>query len=118
MVGGAWTIVPSFLKAYYGMNEIITSLMMAYLGINFANYLIKGPFLTNVGFVPQTRVMPFKYLLPYIPGTRIHFGIVVALAALAVVYYMQTPRMGCVYGYWAPTPRPPCTPASTYAGTS
>ena len=90
VVGGAWTIVPSFLKAYYGMNEIITSLMMAYLGINLANYLIKGPFLTNVGFVPQTRVMPFKYLLPYIPGTRIHFGIVVALAALAVVYYMQT----------------------------
>ena len=90
VVGGAWTIVPSFLKAYYGMNEIITSLMMAYLGINFANYLIKGPFLTDVGFVPQPRVMPFKYLLPYIPGTRIHFGIVIALVALAVVYYMQT----------------------------
>jgi ABC-type uncharacterized transport system permease subunit len=89
-VGGAWTIVPSFLKAYYGMNEIITSLMMAYLGINFANYLIKGPFLTNVGFVPQTRVMPFKYLLPYLPSTHIHVGIVIALVALALVYYMQT----------------------------
>jgi general nucleoside transport system permease protein len=90
MVGGAWTIVPSVLKAYYGMNEIITSLMMAYLGINLANYLIKGPFLTDVGFVPQTNVIPFDYLLPYLPGTRIHVGIVVALVALGIVHYMQT----------------------------
>jgi len=90
VVGGAWTIVPSVLKAYYGMNEIITSLMMAYLGINLANYLIKGPFLTHQGFVPQTDVMPFEYLLPYIPGTRIHIGIIIALVVLAMVHYMQT----------------------------
>lgn len=90
VVGGAWTIVPSFLKAYYGMNEIITSLMMAYLGINLANLLIKGPFLTDVAFVPQTNVMPFKYLLPYIPGSRIHIGIIIALVVLGLVHYMQT----------------------------
>jgi simple sugar transport system permease protein len=90
VVGGAWTIVPSFLKAYYGMNEIITSLMMAYLGINLANMLIKGPFLTDVAFVPQTNVIPFKYLLPYVPGTRIHVGIIIALVVLAMVHYMQT----------------------------
>jgi simple sugar transport system permease protein len=90
VVGGVWTIVPSVLKAYYGMNEIITSLMMAYLGINLANYLIKGPFLTDVGFVPQTNVIPFDFLLPYIPGTRIHLGLIVAIVVLAAVHYMQT----------------------------
>jgi ABC-type uncharacterized transport system permease subunit len=90
VVGGAWTIVPSALKAYYGMNEIITSLMMAYLGINLANYLIKGPFITDVGFVPQTNVIPFEYLIPHIPGTRIHVGIIIALVVLGIVHYMQT----------------------------
>jgi simple sugar transport system permease protein len=90
VVGGAWTIVPSALKAYYGMNEIITSLMMAYLGINLANYLIKGPFITDVGFVPQTNVIPFADLRPNSPGTRIHVGIIIALLVLAVVHYMQT----------------------------
>jgi general nucleoside transport system permease protein len=89
-VGGAWTIVPSFLKAYYGMNEIITSLMMAYLGINLANLLIKGPFLTHTAFIPETNVIPFKYLLPYVPGTSIHIGIIIALVALGLVHYMQT----------------------------
>ena len=89
-VGAAWTVVPSFLKAYYGMNEIITTLMMAYLGINLANLLIKGPFLTDQAFMPQTDVIPFSDLLPYIPGTRIHVGIIIALVALAIVHYMQT----------------------------
>jgi ABC-type uncharacterized transport system permease subunit len=89
-VGGAWTVVPSFLKAYYGVNEIITTLMMAYLGINLANLLIKGPFLTHKAFMPQTDVIPFDYLLPYIPGTRIHVGIIIALVVLGIVHYMQT----------------------------
>ncbi len=89
-VGAAWTVVPSFLKAYYGMNEIITTLMMSYLGINLANLLIKGPFLTDQAFMPQTDVIPFSDLLPYIPGTRIHVGIIIALVALAIVHYMQT----------------------------
>jgi ABC-type uncharacterized transport system, permease component len=90
VVGGAWTVVPAFLKAYYGMNEIITTLMMAYLGINLANLLIKGPFLTHKAFLPQTDVIPFDYLLPYIPGTRIHVGIIIALVALGLLHYMQT----------------------------
>ncbi len=90
VVGGAWTVVPSFLKAYYGMNEIITTLMMAYLGINIANMLIKGPFLTDTAYVPQTNVIPFEYLLPYIPGSRIHVGIIIALVVLGIVHYTQT----------------------------
>jgi len=64
--------------------------MMSYVGINLANLLIKGPFLTTRAYVPQTDVIPFDYLLPYLPGTRIHVGIVVALAVLAVVHYVQT----------------------------
>jgi simple sugar transport system permease protein len=89
-VGGAWTVVPSVLKAYYGINEIISVLMMSYVGINLANMLIKGPFLTTQAFMPQTDVIPFEKLLPYIPGTRIHIGIVIALVVLAIVHYMQT----------------------------
>ena len=90
LVGGAWTVVPSLMKAYYGMNEIITTLMMAFIGINLANILIKGPFLSHETLVPQTAVIPFVYLLWYIPGTHIHVGIVIALVALALVHFVQT----------------------------
>ncbi|MCL4289428.1 MAG: ABC transporter permease [Thermoleophilia bacterium] len=90
-VGAVWTIVPAFLKARYQVNEIITTLMMTFIGINVANLFIKGPFRdfesTNV---PQTSVLPVEQRLPDIPGTSIHVGIVVALVACVLVHFVMT----------------------------
>lgn len=90
LVGGAWTVVPAYLKARYGLNEIITSLMMTFVGVNFGNLLIKGPFRSTTTNVPQTDVIPFKELLPRIPGTRIHIGLILALIAVFAVHYVMT----------------------------
>src|SRR5439155_5113001 len=89
-VGAAWTIVPAVLKARYGMNEIITTLMMTFIGIDLAQILVKGPFQDPGTTTPQTRALDFKALLPSIPGTRIHVGILVALFAAVVVWYLTS----------------------------
>jgi simple sugar transport system permease protein len=89
-VGAAWTIVPAVLKAAYGTNEIITTLMMSFIGIDVASLLIKGPFHDPTTPLPQTAVVPFDKLLPPIPGTRIHIGLLVAFAAVLVVHYLLT----------------------------
>ena len=91
-VGALWTVVPAFLRAYYGVNEIITTLMMTFIGINLANLLIKTTFRdfasTNV---PQTSVLPLDERLPRLPETRsVHIGIVVALAIAVIVHYVMT----------------------------
>lgn len=41
LVGAAWSLIPAFLKVRYGINEIISTLMMSFLGISFANVLVK-----------------------------------------------------------------------------
>jgi ABC-type uncharacterized transport system permease subunit len=92
VVGALWTVVPAFLRAYYGVNEIITTLMMTFIGINLANLLIKTAFRdfasTNV---PQTSVLPLDERLPRLPETRsVHIGIVVALAVAVIVHYIMT----------------------------
>ena len=84
-VGAAWTLIPALLKARYGMNEIITTLMMAFIGIGAANLLVKGPF-KGPSTVPQTAIIPTDLLLPVLPGTRIHIGVIVALLAIVVIY--------------------------------
>jgi ABC-type uncharacterized transport system permease subunit len=91
-VGALWTVVPAFLRAYYGVNEIITTLMMTFIGINLANLLIKTTFRdfasTNV---PQTSVLPLDERLPRLPETRsVHIGILVALAIAVIVHYVMT----------------------------
>ncbi len=86
--GALWTIIPAFLKARYETNEIITTLMMSFIGVGVANVLVKGPFQDPSVNIPQTRVIPLNRMLPSIPGTRIHVGVLVALAAALVAAYV------------------------------
>ncbi len=90
LVAAVWTVVPALLRAYYGVNEIITTLMMTFIGINLANILIKGPFQDAASNVPQTRAIPYTNLLPTIPGTRIHIGVVVAGIGALVTWYLMS----------------------------
>jgi ABC-type uncharacterized transport system permease subunit len=89
-VGAAWTIVPALLKARYEFNEIITTLMMTFIGINLAQILVKGPFQDPGTTTPQTRSLDFRALLPAIPGTRIHVGVLVAAFAAAVIWFLMS----------------------------
>jgi general nucleoside transport system permease protein len=90
VVGAAWTIVPAVLKARYELNEIITTLMMTFIGINLAQILVKGPFQDPGTTTPQTRTLDFRALLPTIPGTRIHVGVLVAAFAAVVVWFLMS----------------------------
>jgi simple sugar transport system permease protein len=89
-VGASWTIVPAVLKARYGTNEIITTLMMSFIGIDIASLLIKGPFHDPTTPLPQTQVIPLDKMLPSIPGTRVHIGLLVAFAGILVVHWLLT----------------------------
>ncbi|MFT3863759.1 MAG: ABC transporter permease [Solirubrobacterales bacterium] len=86
LVGGIWTIVPALLKAYYDTNEIITTLMMSFIGVGLAQILIKGPFQDPSVNIAQTKVLELDQMLPHIPGTKVHIGVIVALVAAVVVY--------------------------------
>ena len=100
-VGAAWTIVPALLKARYELNEIITTLMMSFIGINLAQILVKGPFQDPTTTTPQTRAFDFSALLPSIPGTEsmtrrwpgIHVGVLVAVVAAVVVVVHDEPHV-------------------------
>jgi ABC-type uncharacterized transport system permease subunit len=88
--GALWTLIPAVLKAWYDTNEIITTLMMSFIGVGIANILVKGPFQDPTVNIPQTRTIPFGKMLPNISGTRVHVGIIIALAAVLVVHYLLT----------------------------
>lgn len=88
--GAVWTIIPALLKAYYQTNEIITTLMMSFIGVGLANILVKGPFQDPAVNIPQTRVIAIDHMLPSIPGTRIHVGVLFALVVALVAHVVLT----------------------------
>lgn len=90
LVGAAWTLIPALLRAYQGVNEIITTLMMTFLGTSFANVLVKLAFLDPATTVPQTRTLPVADRLPWLFGTTISSGLLIGLVAVIAVHVVMT----------------------------
>ncbi|TXH38955.1 MAG: ABC transporter permease [Rhodospirillaceae bacterium] len=89
-VSALWALLPALLKARYGINEIITSLMMSFLGISFANVLVKLVFRDPTTTVPQTPDLPVADRLPRLFDTTVHAGILIALVVIVLVHIMMT----------------------------
>lgn len=87
VVGAAWTIIPAWLRSRYGLNEIVTTLMMTFVGVGLASLLVKGPF-DGPSTVPQTAVVDPSLMLLDLPGTRVHIGVIVALLVVVAVHWM------------------------------
>jgi simple sugar transport system permease protein len=90
LVGAAWSLIPAFLKARHGVNEIITTLMMTFLGLSLANVLIKIPFNDPTTTVPQTATLAVADRLPRLFDTTVHGGVVLALIVVILVHLMMT----------------------------
>jgi simple sugar transport system permease protein len=41
LAGGVWALIPGLLKAYLNVHEVIATIMMNYIGMYMANYLVK-----------------------------------------------------------------------------
>ncbi|CAM5448636.1 ABC transporter permease [Eoetvoesiella caeni] len=83
-VGGAlWGGITAWLRDRFNANEILVLLMLVYVAQLLLSYLVHGILIDPDGFgFPQSRLFSDGFLLPMvIPGTRLHLGIVLALAA-------------------------------------
>ncbi|MDH6264858.1 ABC-type uncharacterized transport system permease subunit [Rhizobium sp. SG_E_25_P2] len=89
VAGAIWSIVPALLRAYQGVNEIITTMMMTFLGISFANVLVKLLFLDPTTTVPQTRTLPVEDRLPRLFDTTVSSGLLIGLAAILIVHFVM-----------------------------
>ena len=90
LVAMAWSLLPALLRAYQGVNEIITTLMMTFLGTSFANVLVKLVFLDPATTVPQTRTLAVADRLPRLFGTTITSGLILGLIVIVAVHLMMT----------------------------
>jgi len=90
LAGAVWSVLPALLRAYQGVNEIITTLMMTFLGVSLANVLVKLVFLDPETTVPQTRTIPVPDRLPRLFEGTISSGLLWAVAAVLAVHVVMT----------------------------
>ena len=91
MVGGAiWALIPTFLKIFWEVNEVITTLLLNYIALYILKFLMYGPWKnpSSYGF-PLSKTFPDTAILPIIfKGTRLTIAIIFALLAVLVVWFL------------------------------
>jgi len=91
--GGLWALVPAFLRIKWQVNEIITTLMLNYVGILWVYYFVYGPWRDPKGFnFPLTAPFPAAAMLPTLGSSRIHIGLLFAfvIVILFVVIFRNS----------------------------
>lgn len=92
--GMVWASIPAFLRTRFNTNEILVSLMLTYVAILLLSYLIHGPWRDPDGYgFPESRLFGEAALMPIlIEDTRLHAGLLIALAAVALgwVFMMRS----------------------------
>ena len=89
LAGGLWALVPTLMRLRLGIGEVITTILMNFVGIYMAAWMVHGPLQEQRGVFPQTdRIIEAARLPALIPGTRLHIGFALALAIAAVLGVM------------------------------
>jgi general nucleoside transport system permease protein len=90
-VGGALLgALVGWLRARFGANEIIVTIMLNYVAIQLLAWVIRGPLQEPMRLFPRSAVIPESLHLPLlVADSRVHAGLLLALiaaAALALVF--------------------------------
>ncbi|MBT0569112.1 ABC transporter permease [Curvibacter sp. CHRR-16] len=97
LAGLLWAGVVAFLRDRFSANEILVSLMLVYVAIQWLGYLVYGPWKDPMGFnFPQTKTFEAATHIPKLfSGSRVTIGVLLALVAvLAVWVFLFRTRAG------------------------
>jgi simple sugar transport system permease protein len=89
MAGGAWISLAAGLQHYRGINAVISSLLLNYVGLALMLQLVEGP-MRDPGSLnfPATHPISEAHQLGMIPGSRIHLGLIFGIIACLVAWFL------------------------------
>ncbi|MHA6729682.1 putative B6 ABC transporter permease subunit 2 [Devosia sp. A369] len=90
VAGALWAIPMAVLKAYQGINEIISGLMMSFLAGSFCAAMIKLVFRDETSYNPQTMTLAADDRLSQLFGSSVNFGLVIAVVLVIGTHLMIT----------------------------
>ena len=95
LAGMLWASIPAFLRLSFRVNEIVSSLMLNYVGILVLQYLVYGPWKDpNGSNFAETMAFPDAAIVPSLFG-RVHWGLAICiLVGILVSLFFKKTRLG------------------------
>jgi ABC-type uncharacterized transport system permease subunit len=92
LAGSIWGFIPGLLKARFKVNEILSTIMMNAIAIQFMNLLIRSVLIDPAGvtagtYLPQSERLPVQvWLYRPVPQSQLNTGAILAVVLAFVVY--------------------------------
>lgn len=91
LAGGAiWAIIPAVLRAYWEVNEVISTLLLNYVALYILKYFMYGFWRdpTSHGF-PLSKSFAMNAQLPrIIPNSRTNLGLIFGIIAAVIIWFI------------------------------
>lgn len=89
VTGAIYGFIPGYIKARFGANEIVSSLMLNYMAIKIVNYVVRADLApAGSGQLMSPKFPPQAMFPELVSHTRFDLGIIIAIVAVAVVWFL------------------------------
>lgn len=88
IAGALWAAIAALLKLRFGINEIISTLMLNYIAEYTVLYLARVPLKDPESYLPQSAQLMGAARMPTLGDSRVHIGILIALLMVPLVYLL------------------------------
>ncbi|MCB9437668.1 MAG: ABC transporter permease [Anaerolineales bacterium] len=96
LAGAFWGGIAGLLKAYFDVNEILSTIMLNQIALQLMSYLLNGVMLDprqreRVNHIPRTARVPDYAQIPRVTWLtdvpiRLHYGFIIALVLAVIIY--------------------------------
>lgn len=93
MIAGALLLLgPVILRIRFGVDEVVTTLLLNFIVLLFVSMMIEGPLKDPLAFGwPQSVAVSNDVMLPkLLSRSRLHIGLLIAIAAAIIIYVVQS----------------------------
>ena len=88
VAGLCWVAVPVWLKLRFGVIEVISTLLLNFVALSLVSYMVQGPLQERGRIYPQSDAIAEAARLPLLPGSRLHAGLLLALAGGLILWFL------------------------------
>jgi simple sugar transport system permease protein len=105
LAGGAWGAIPGFLRARFGANEVIATLMLNVIAVLLTTYLVTGPLQQGGGGASETAALPKAAQIPDLialaadPHFTLAYLVTPFVIAIVLAFVLWRVLRSTVFGY-------------------
>ncbi len=95
IVAALWAAIPGSLKAYLGVNEVCTTILLNYVAFYITSYLVSGPMSAGVANAQSLPVSDSVTLFQFMRPSSVNVGLFISIGVIIfVIWLMQATTFG------------------------